>query len=136
MDESGHKIRKTWVDQGSKFYNRSMKSWFHGNDIGIYLTLKEGKCFVAQGFTRTLKTKIYKNMTAVLKMCTLRGQMKQLTNTIKHTMDKKTKAADVQPGTYIDYGVGCNNKVPRFNVCDHVRISKYKNIFPKGYTPN
>lgn len=66
MDESGRKIRKIWVDQGSKFYNRSMKSWFHGNDIGMYLTLKEGKCFVAEGFIRTLKSKIYKNITAVL----------------------------------------------------------------------
>ena len=51
-------------------------------------------------------------------------------------MDKNMKAADVQSGTYIDYGVGCNNKVPRFNVGDHVRISKCKNIFPKGYIPN
>ena len=25
---------------------------------------------------------------------------------------------------------------PKFKVGDHVRISKYKNIFPKGYTPN
>ena len=27
-------------------------------------------------------------------------------------------------------------KDPKFNVDDHVRISKYKNIFAKGYTPN
>ena len=29
-----------------------------------------------------------------------------------------------------------NDKDPKFNVDDHARISKYKNIFPKGYTPN
>ena len=29
-----------------------------------------------------------------------------------------------------------NNKDPKFKVGDHVRISKYKNIFAKGYTPN
>ena len=27
-------------------------------------------------------------------------------------------------------------KDPKFKVGDHVRISKYKNIFAKGYTPN
>ena len=27
-------------------------------------------------------------------------------------------------------------KEPKFKVGDHVRISKYKNIFAKGYTPN
>ena len=29
-----------------------------------------------------------------------------------------------------------SNKDPKFKVGDHVRISKYKNIFAKGYTPN
>ena len=29
-----------------------------------------------------------------------------------------------------------NDKDPKFNVADHVRISKYKNIFAKGCTPN
>ena len=29
-----------------------------------------------------------------------------------------------------------NDKDPKFKVGDHVRISKYKNIFAKGYTPN
>ena len=31
---------------------------------------------------------------------------------------------------------GFNDKNPKFKVRDHVRISKYKNIFAKGYTPN
>ena len=29
-----------------------------------------------------------------------------------------------------------NKKDPKFKVGDNVRISKYKNIFAKGYTPN
>ena len=29
-----------------------------------------------------------------------------------------------------------NDKDPKFKVGDHVRISKYKNNFAKGYTPN
>ena len=29
-----------------------------------------------------------------------------------------------------------NDRYPKFKVGDHVRISKYKNIFAKGYTPN
>ena len=29
-----------------------------------------------------------------------------------------------------------NKKDPKFKVSDHVRISKYKNILAKGYTPN
>lgn len=33
------------------------------------------------------------------------------------------KPADVQPGMYVEYDVECNDKVPKFEVGDHVRIS-------------
>ena len=42
------------------------------------------------------------------------------------------KPIDVKDNTYINIG----NIDPKFKVGDRVRISKYKNIFPKGYTPN
>ena len=37
---------------------------------------------------------------------------------------------------HIDFKKEINDKDPKFKVDDHVRISKYKNIFAKGYTPN
>ena len=43
----------------------------------------------------------------------------------------KMKHIDVKFNTYIDFGKEIND-----NDTDHVRISKYKNIFAKGYTPN
>ena len=49
-----------WVDKGSDFYNRSMKSWLEKNNIEMYSTHNEGKSVVAERFIRTLKTKIYK----------------------------------------------------------------------------
>ena len=36
---------------------------------------------------------------------------------------------------YIEYGVEHNDKNLKFKVGDCVRISKYSNIFEKGYTP-
>ena len=38
--------------------------------------------------------------------------------------------------TYIDFDKKNNKEDPKFKVGSHVRISKYKNIFAKGYTPN
>ena len=38
--------------------------------------------------------------------------------------------------THINIGKEVSDKDPKFNVGDHVRLSKYKNIFAKGYTPN
>ena len=46
------------------------------------------------------------------------------------------KPVDVKSGNYIKYNVNSNYKDPKFQVGDHVRISKYKSIFAAGYTPN
>ena len=48
----------------------------------------------------------------------------------------KMKPTNVNTSTYIDFYVERNYKDVKFEVGDHVRISKYKNIFSKGYTPN
>ena len=48
----------------------------------------------------------------------------------------KMKPIDVKDNTYINIGKEVNGKDPKFKVGDHERISKYKNIFAKGYTPN
>ena len=48
----------------------------------------------------------------------------------------KMESVDVKDDRYIDFKKEVNNKDPEFKVGDHVRISKYKNIFAKGYTPN
>ena len=46
------------------------------------------------------------------------------------------KPVGVKLNTYINSGEEINNKDPKFKVGDIVRISKYKNIFSKGYPPN
>ena len=48
----------------------------------------------------------------------------------------KIKPIDVKLDSYAEYNVDSDKKDLKFQVCDHVRISKYKNIFAKGYVPN
>ena len=48
----------------------------------------------------------------------------------------KMKPTDVKDITYIDFGKEVNDNDPKFKVGDRVRISKYKTIVNKGYTPN
>ena len=55
LDGSNQKLNKIWVNKGSEFYNRSMKSWLEKNDIEMYLMHNEGKSVVAERFIRTLK---------------------------------------------------------------------------------
>ena len=46
------------------------------------------------------------------------------------------KPVDVKPSTYIDSSKEINDEHSKFKIGDIVRISKYKNIFAKGYVPN
>ena len=46
------------------------------------------------------------------------------------------KSVDVKDKTYIAFKKEINNKDPKFKIGDYVRISKYKNIFAKGYMRN
>ena len=46
------------------------------------------------------------------------------------------KPLDVMPSMYINFNKENNKEGPKFEVGDHVRISKYKNILAKGYVPS
>ena len=46
------------------------------------------------------------------------------------------KPVDVRSSTFIDSSKEINDKDPKFKIGDIGRISKYKNIFAKGYVPN
>ena len=58
-----------------------------------------------------------------------------LINTINQFIEL-CKPIDVTSDSYAEYNVDFNEKDLKFKVGDHVRISKYKKIFAKGYTPN
>ena len=55
-------------------------------------------------------------------------------NTYHRTI--KMKPIDVGNDSFAEYNEESNEKDPKFKLGDHVRISKYKNIFAKGYAPN
>ena len=65
LTEHNRKPNKIWVDKGSKFCNRSMKSCLQKNDIEIDSTHNEGKSVIAARFIRSLKDKIYNHMTSI-----------------------------------------------------------------------
>ena len=48
LDTSGRKPNKIWIDKGSEFYNRSMKSWLQDNDMEMYSTHNKEKSVVAE----------------------------------------------------------------------------------------
>ena len=136
IKQSNRKPNKIWVDQGGEFYNNVFEKWLSDNDINMYSTYNEGKSVVAERFIRTLKNKLYKHMTATGKNVyydVLDDVVNKYNNTKHNTI--KMKPIDVKNNkrVYIDEH---NEKDSKFKVGDRVRISRYKNIFAKGYAPN
>ena len=137
IKQSGRKPNKIWVDQVSEFYNHVFKRWLSRSNIIMYSTYNEGKSVVAERFIRTPKNKLYRHMTATGKNVyydVLDDIVNEYNNTKHNTIQMKRKdVGNNNKRVYIDEH---NEKRSRFKVGDIVRISKFKNIFAKGYTHN
>ena len=137
IKQSNRKPNKIWVGQGGEFYNNVFEKWLSDNDINMYSTYNEGKSVVAERFIRTLKNELYKHMTATGKNVyydALDDVVNKYNNTKHSTI--KMKPIDVGDNNKRVYIGEHNEKDSRFKVGDRVRISRYKNIFAKGYIPN
>ena len=112
MIESNRKPNKIWVDRGSEFSNRSIKSWLERNDIEMYSTHNEGKSVIAERSIKALKNKIDKYMNLVSKnvfINKLDDTVNKYINTYQSTI--KTKPSDVKSNTYIEKQKYWNIKV-------------------------
>ena len=114
-----------------------MKSCLEKNDIEMYSTHNEGQSVVAERYMKTLKNKICRYITSISKNAYI-DKLDDIANKYNSTYHStiKLKPVDVKSRTYIDSSKEINNKDPKFKIGDIVRISKYKNIFAKGYVPN
>ena len=137
LSDSNRKPKKIWVLQGSEFYSKSFKGFLKLSNIEMYSTYNEGKSVVAEWFIKTLKSNIFKHMMAVSKNVyfdVLYDIVNKYNNTVHKTI--KMKPIDITNDSYAEYNENPNKKDPKFKVGVYVRISKYKNIFAKVYTPN
>ena len=127
--KSNRKPNKIWVDKGSEFNNRSMKSWLQDNDIVIYSTHNKGKSVFAERFIRAIKNKINKYKTSISKNVYI-DKLDDIVDEYNDTYDRtiKMKPIDVKDNTYINIDKEVNDNNPEVKVWDHVRISKYKHF--------
>ena len=103
----------------------------------MHLIHNQGKSVAAERFIRTLKTNIYKYMTSISKTVYI-DKLNNIVDEYNNACHRaiKMKPVDVEDNTYIDFKKEVNDKDPKFTVGDHIRTSKYKNVFATGYTPN
>ena len=91
----------------------------------MYSTHNEGKSVVVERFIRTLKNKVYKCETSTSKNVYI-DKLDDIVNKYNDTYHRtiKMKPIDVKDNTYINIDKEVNDKKPKFEVGDHVRISK------------
>ena len=103
----------------------------------MYSTHNDWKSDVAERLIRTFKNKVCKYMTSISQNVYI-DKLDDIVNNYNNTyhITIKMKPIDVKDNTYINFDNESNSKDPKFKIGDHVRISKYENIFAKEYTPN
>lgn len=145
LSKSGRKPKNLQTDLGTEFYNDNFKQLVKKYKINHYSTYSIKKASIVERVIRTIKSRLYK-------LFSLHGQYQwfgiNLDSVVQHynnTIHRITKFKPRDVNKFNEVLVRSNiirmqkqKLSPRFkfNVGDHVRISKYKGEFYKGYTPN
>lgn len=148
LNSLGHPIRNLHVDNGKEFYNKHMENVLRKWNVKIYSTYTTKKAAIVERFNRTLKNKMWKQFS-------YRGSHKWidiLPTLVSEYNNTKHRTIKMKPNEVLDGGDGIERYLlntayaenqsnairngPKFKIGAHVRISKYKHVFAKGFTPN
>lgn len=146
IKRNNFKIKHLQTDDGKEFYNKEFTKIMKNYNINHYSTNSDKKASICERFNRTLKTKMFK-------IFSLRGSylwidiigkvLKEYNHTNHRTIGMKPVEVNKSNEKMVLKRIKRNTtplkekKPPkRFVLGDMVRLSKYKNIFSKGYLPN
>lgn len=136
---------KLWTDRGTEFLNSDMNELLRQYSIEIYHTYSENKSPIVERFNRTLKEMMWKYFTAnsTYRWIDILPELIHTYNTRKHSTIKMSPAEAVENEEILlerqkerVKSIMSKKVKPKFKVGDHVRISRVKGVFEKGYHPN
>lgn len=143
LNSLNHQIKHLHVDNGKEFYNKSMQNMLRERNINMYSSFSTMKAAIAERFNRSLKSLMFKEIS-------LRGKYKWvdiLQSLISKYNNRKHRTIKMKPNEVnitneqhlldtVYKKIENVKRKPKFKIGDFVRLSKYKHIFEKGYTPN
>lgn len=139
LKQANPKLLQT--DNGTEFYNNQFQDLMKKYKIKHYSSYSVIKCSIGERVIRTLKNNIYKHFTAT-GTWNWYNTISKIINNYNHTKHRTIKCTPYEARmntSKIKSNVQIYNKIfhkPKLKINDKVRISKYKHIFSKGYTPN
>lgn len=141
--KSGSVPKNLHTDEGKEFFNSTFRKLMESYKINLYHTYSTKKAAIVERFNRTLKNKMWKMFSiqgSYKWVKALQSLVDEYNNTFHRTI--KMKPIDVDGScqerllTTIYANINEIRRKPKFKVGSYVRISKYKSLFEKGYTPN
>lgn len=132
------------TDMGREFFNKDFQDLMRQLSINHYSTFSNMKASIVERVNRTLKNKMWKqfSMQGNYKWLDILPQIVTEYNNTKHSViglkpAEVTKKNEKQLLTQVFRQIKViDPRLPKFKVGDFVRISKYRELFSKGYTPN
>lgn len=147
--KKGRKPEKLQTDKGGEFENKHFQKYLKQENIHFYTSQNDViKASIVERFNRTMKQKMYKYFTAYHTqnfISILDDLLRSYNNSMHRTIgmtpseaSNLTSSTDMAKLYNKIYSKVDTLKYTKklFKLGDLVRISKYKNVFEKGYTPN
>lgn len=138
--------RNLHTDEGKEFYNKHVQRSMNKHGINHYSTYSKMKASIVERFNRTFLNKLWPkfNIQGSHKwLHHLQQIIDQYNSTVHRTI--KMRPIDVNEENQKrlletvykrNQTISANKTTNKFKINDYVRISKYKSLFEKGYTPN
>ena len=139
IEKTKRKPDKIWSDRGKEFYNKTFLDFLKQNEIQIYSTNSDLKAVFVERFNRTLLDLIKKPMYIEGKACWLNHldtAMEKYNNRVHGTTKMTPFETVTNTNKIINIKINKNEKIPKFQVGDYVRVPDKRNIYSKGYTTN
>jgi hypothetical protein len=137
------------TDHGKEFYNQYVRQVLTKHKVQLFSTQSVYKAALAERVNRTIKTRLWRyfTFTGHHKWITVLPQLTDSYNNTPHSsLPKLTKhhltPMEVDEGhwhstwTHQEQRGDPPTHQPKFGVGDHVRISRWKGVFEKGFTTN
>lgn len=143
--DTGRIAKNVQTDHGKEFYNSHFTKLMSDCNINHYSTYSTKKAAIVERFNRTLKGKMWFQFSlqdSYKWVNILQDIVKKYNSSLHRTIKMKPKDVDkciekhLLETVYNNKNFILTYKKSRFKINDAVRISKYKALFAKGYTPN
>lgn len=145
LNSIGHTIKHIHTDRGKEFYNSTVLAMLKHRHIHLYSTFSTMKAAIVERFNRTLKNRMWKEFSfrGTYKWIDILPKLIDEYNNTRHRTirmrpnDVNERNEQQLLNSVYRYTANIDAKQnTKFKVGDSVRLSKYKHVFEKGYTPN